>query len=863
MEESLSGLLWGENAALLLGLASGPWVVACWWFFSHASFFLFAAFFVCLFFSSLFLLLLLPLPPRWRPTYKPAVIGMGALKPQPPNLALLLSEEPLDRSSNCSSCSAKGNKSWAYLMRLSGLVRPLHAQHRKEIVITADGDRQADNVIATSSNSSSSKLPKMVPLHSVVERFAGWGGETPVATPRFTEHPAAAADMHRPLPQQEQEQQQQQHQQQEWTVLPAAAAAAAGTDAGSFWGAHYLPAAATAAAGKPAVQTAEGGRQQQQLEQQCKCCRLASSWLQPVAVSRQQLLKACPSLSEGFRPDSLLLQHRLTQGLLLHVQEQLRPISLIAFDRQYWVTSVDGDVILLHYYRHRTDANACSASWGPQDEAAAQEGVGCTDSRFPCGRPHGLCGCRGILFIVGGIGAKAHDLQVQHVVQLASLKGFCVFFLSCLRGIDAPISNLPTDLTTSADVQASLCFILHLHVNGFERQHQKQQQQQQQQKHEQQQQQQDEEAGRSVLKMHEVDNAFRRIIIEGSEEAFLRSIPSGFIPPVFLMGYSMGSCAVLRLLGSLGLQQAVQQLQLQQLQQQQATEGKEPPSSPREEAATEKTPQGHANSSSSSSSSRSEPTLSPFCRDLAAAVASEYIPSLEWLRFLKGAVAISNAMCLDSCIGSLDRASGVTGRLCKLTMLKMYKAKQWLEPSRNYVSKGLDPGLVALSQMTSSLREIDLLTHLSLCLTPSSPLACTRVYYALTTCLPHMLLAPVPLLCLHALDDPIVEPLSVCRAAATVPKYNSNCTYAIVERGGHNLFQESFWRLLGSQLWQRMQNSVSRKTGKWKANAEEEKQLHVHHSFQARAAFEFISAVWRRCESEAADRKQQAAVSSA
>lgn len=60
--------------------------------------------------------------------------------------------------------------------------------------------------------------------------------------------------------------------------------------------------------------------------------------------------------------------------------------------------------------------------------------------------------------------------------------------------------------------------------------------------------------------------------------------------------------------------------------------------------------------------------------------------------------------CLRSCIGSLDRAGGVTGRLCKQTMLKMYKTKQWMEPSPNYVSKGLDPGLVALSQMVSTSR---------------------------------------------------------------------------------------------------------------------------------------------------------------
>ena len=153
---------------------------------------------------------------------------------------------------------------------------------------------------------------------------------------------------------------------------------------------------------------------------------------------------------------------------------------------------------------------------------------------------------------------------------------------------------------------------------------------------------------------------------------------------------------------------------------------------------------------------------------------------------------------------------------------------------------------------TSTLREIDLLTHLSLCFTPSSPLACTRVYYALTTCLPHMLLAPVPLLCLHALDDPIVEPLAVCRAAATVPKYNPNCTYAVVRKGGHNLFQEGFWSLLGGVIRKGLKKKLSFNTKhQQKDNInhthQTTQQLFEDQSFQARVALEFITGVWRRC----------------
>ena len=74
---------------------------------------------------------------------------------------------------------------------------------------------------------------------------------------------------------------------------------------------------------------------------------------------------------------------------------------------------------------------------------------------------------------------------------------------------------------------------------------------------------------------------------------------------------------------------------------------------------------------------------------------------------------------MQSCIGSLDRASGVTGKLCKKTMLKMYKSKQWLEPSTNYMSKGLDPGLVALSQMVSLP---SFLNTISFAFTPPPPL---------------------------------------------------------------------------------------------------------------------------------------------
>lgn len=110
-----------------------------------------------------------------------------------------------------------------------------------------------------------------------------------------------------------------------------------------------------------------------------------------------------------------------------------------------------------------------------------------------------------------------------------------------------------------------------------------------------------------------------------------------------------------------------------------------------------------------------------------------------------------------------------------------------------------------------------------------------------------MLLAPVPLLCLHALDDPIVETLAVCRAAATVPKYNSNCTYAIVGKGGHNLFQESFWSLVafGMKQWMRRLRACGMSAPN--GGGAHPKSLFVEESFQGRVTLEFITAVWRRC----------------
>ncbi|XP_026193850.1 uncharacterized protein LOC34623245 [Cyclospora cayetanensis] len=766
---------------------------------------------------------------------------MGALSPQPPNLALLFRDDPGSLRSTCNACSNRTRRSWGYLMRLSGLVRPWHAQHKLGVL----GALSCEGKTPTNSKdpeSSSNRLSVLLHPHSAVERFSKWEGEKALLSSHLSGQSCGSAELFASF---------QQHDSSE----PAGEA-----DGSHFWGTHYLPAAATAAAvGPPRVSSGAGDVSQGE-ESKCKACRVAASWLKPPAPSRQQLLLACPSLSQGFIPDSVLLQHRLVQGLLLAVQEETRFVKLVQFDRQYWVTSVDGDVVLLHYYRHRTDPKACSTSWGSADPAAAAEAVGCTDSRFPHGKPHGTCGCRGILFIVGGIGAKAYDLQVQHVVLLAAAKGFCVFFLSCLRGIEAPIASLPTDLTTSADVQAALAFILYIHVNGFEKiLHQERHQDLQSERkegidkderndnsrcsrsqiEEQEKREQKFSQWDSRLTMNEVDVGFRKMIMEAAEDGFLKSIPSGFIPPVFLLGYSMGSCAVMRLLGSLGLQQAIQRLQQMQQQQRQTEDTKE------YQQAAAGTP-CTSTSDSSNCSNKSEPDLSPFCRDLAAAVASEYLPSLEWLRFLKGAVTISNAMCLDSCIGSLDRASGITGRLCKNTMLKMYKSKQWLEPSISYMNKGLDPGLVALSQMTSTLREIDMLTHLSICLTPASPLACSRVYYALTTCLPHMLLAPLPLLCLHALDDPIVEPLGVCRAAATVPKYNSNCTYAVVGKGGHNLFQESFWPLVVSALWRWLRSWLRSGVQTHRVSVHPE-HLYIDESYQARVALEFITGVWRRC----------------
>lgn len=165
------------------------------------------------------------------------------------------------------------------------------------------------------------------------------------------------------------------------------------------------------------------------------------------------------------------------------------------------------------------------------------------------------------------------------------------------------------------------------------------------------------------------------------------------------------------------------------------------------------------------------------------------------------------------------------------------------------------PGIQKLSSFcnlvsylqTTSIREIDLLTHLSVCLTPASPLSCTRVYYALASCLSHMLMVPVPLLCLHAMDDPIVEPLAVCRAAATVPRYNHNCSYVVLKRGGHNIFQESFWPLLGSAKFFSFARDFMRRWRRSSSKVQKTPPL-ADDNFQARLVMEFISGVWRRCD---------------
>lgn len=193
-----------------------------------------------------------------------------------------------------------------------------------------------------------------------------------------------------------------------------------------------------------------------------------------------------------------------------------------------------------------------------------------------------------------------------------------------------------------------------------------------------------------------------------------------------------------------------------------------------------------------------------------------------------------------------------------------------------------------------------MLTHLSVCCTPTSPFSCSSVYYSLASCLSHTLLVPVPFLCLHALDDPIVLPISVCKAAATVPKYNTNCTYAVVSKGGHNLFQEGFWTIIGasivrvfSLLYLRLCNSLFNGSGCYPAeilprnlfsflsggkpqvktqtqketgdataattgsdgirSKQQETEgkgipnLFVEENFQARLIMEYITALWRRC----------------
>lgn len=273
-----------------------------------------------------------------------------------------------------------------------------------------------------------------------------------------------------------------------------------------------------------------------------------------------------------------------------------------------------------------------------------------------------------------GIGAKACDLQVQHVAQIAAAKGFCVFFMSCLRGIEAPISHLPTDLTTSSDAQAALAFIVYLHIKGFGLPSQRSSQKDVHEHREQPtaaQQHASKNAskstvgpprtdaptvscsdrGRGVLLLDEEDVAFKSIIANGLDEEFLRTVSSDAIPPVFLLGYSMGSCAVMRLLGALGLQESLRQLESRGGVFKDSEQCSNACSS-RGEVCEERKTAGHERQFSQLPSSlRHQPkdvhATTPFFRELASAVATERIPSLEWIRFIKGAVTVSNAMCLD------------------------------------------------------------------------------------------------------------------------------------------------------------------------------------------------------------------------
>lgn len=310
--------------------------------------------------------LLMPLPKCLRRTYFPAVIGTGSLVAQGPNVSLLFKART-GLQQNCINCNHHISKDLLYLRQLSGLLRPFHARHKRAV------HRSLSSATSNSFVPPSDSLLQIRQLlhpHCIVECFSESQRLVPdneihrLSRGNLLEQPSGTKDCnieHRQL----------------------ITATAQTKDQNSC-----IP-----KEGMPALES--GG------ESLCETCELESKLMRSCTLQREELLHACPSLQEGYTPDSILLRHRLMQGALIYLQEEWKAFKLIEFDRKYWVTSADGDRILLHYCRHRTNLKACATgcrSGGSYVESHA----GCTDDRFPRGHPHGLCGCRGILFIVGG-----------------------------------------------------------------------------------------------------------------------------------------------------------------------------------------------------------------------------------------------------------------------------------------------------------------------------------------------------------------------------------------------------------------------------------------------------------------------------
>eukprot|EP00921_Rhytidocystis_pertsovi_P013997 GHVQ01022804.1.p1 GENE.GHVQ01022804.1~~GHVQ01022804.1.p1 ORF type:complete len:592 (+),score=91.62 GHVQ01022804.1:164-1939(+) len=249
-------------------------------------------------------------------------------------------------------------------------------------------------------------------------------------------------------------------------------------------------------------------------------------------------LSNCRSLLSGFCPQSSLLALNFIQGCLIILQPKLFSSSSYIPDtlrcQDFHIPADDGDRLLISYYPSTSACTSSSSSFPsspkhsmPPHDNSPPPSVGRLQSSETNTKQCEYC--KGAVLIVGGAGGSIRDPHVQSLIRL--VPDYCCYFMAA-RGVSSPITVTPQNWADCKDLVSALNHIIHTHgavANPFWNDHM---------------------AGRSGEPVSTRDGD------TGTDESLPaeeRSHCEGHGGGIFLVGYSIGACNVVKSLDRVGV----------------------------------------------------------------------------------------------------------------------------------------------------------------------------------------------------------------------------------------------------------------------------------------------------------------------